>query len=249
MPGTPASNDLPTCGDVPSDEASSDRADCGGRGSEAPGRGTSGGGAGGRDSGRGARCRPRHGRLSALEVATYGALAGVALVFGYVESVLPAPVPVPGVKLGLGNVVVLFCLEAFGARPAALLMVVKVTASALLFGSPAVFMYSLAGGVASVAAMTVAARVRAFSVSGVSMAGGVFHMVGQMLVVAAVLSPQVALTYLPVLLVSGLLAGLLVGYLCRAALAATAGSGLVRERAKRMRAAAGSGAGKREARR
>ena len=171
---------------------------------------------------------------AAQSVALYGVLAALALVFGYVETFVPAPVPVPGVKLGLGNVVVLYCLEALGARPAVVVMLVKVVASALLFGNPTVFAYSLAGGVVSLAAMALAARAGVFSVVGVSMVGGVFHMVGQLLVVAVVLTPQVGLAYLPVLLVSGLLTGVFVGAFCRAILRATASSAVLRARRKGM---------------
>ena len=171
---------------------------------------------------------------TAQSVALYGVLAALALVFGYVETFVPAPIPVPGVKLGLGNVVVLYCLEALGARPAVVVMLVKVVASALLFGNPTVFAYSLAGGVVSLAAMVMASRVRAFSVVGVSMVGGVFHMVGQLAVVAMVLTPQVGVAYLPVLLVSGLVTGVVVGAFCRAVLKATASSAVLRARRKDM---------------
>lgn len=160
--------------------------------------------------------------MSAQEVAMYGVLAAVALIFGYVEALFPAPVPVPGVKLGLGNVVVLFALAAFGPRPGFAIMLVKVVVSALLFGNPSVFMYSLAGALASFAAMWGLLHVRALSLVGVSMAGGVCHMLGQDAVVAAALAPYMALAYLPVLVVSGLLAGLATGYLCRL-MARTAG--------------------------
>lgn len=95
-------------------------------------------------------------------------------------------------------------------------MLAKVSVSALLFGNPSVFAYSLAGALASFAAMWVALRIRAFSIVGVSMVGGVFHMAGQAAVVAFVLAPRVALAYLPILLVAGLLTGALTGYVCRA---------------------------------
>ena len=171
---------------------------------------------------------------AALRVATYGVLASLALVFGWVETFVPAPVPVPGVKLGRGNFVVLYCLEALGARAAVVVMLVKVMASALLFGNPTVFAYSLAGGVVSLAAMVVALRTRAFSVVGVSVVGGVFHMAGQLAVVAVVLTPQVGLAYLPVLLVRGIVTGVVVGLSCRAVLAATASSSVLRERRKQV---------------
>ena len=181
--------------------------------------------------------------MGALQVATYGVLAGLALVCGYVESLVPLPVPIPGIKLGLGNIVVLFALVALGVRPALVIMLVKVCASALLFGNPTVFAYSLAGGVLSFAAMALASRVCALSVPGLSMAGGVFHMVGQMAIVAAVLTPQIALAYLPVLLVAGLVSGLVVGYLCRLVLRATASTNIVRARRRQLAASGGGLAG------
>lgn len=197
------------------------------------------GATGGRVAGVAGRRASRQ-RLSALQVATYGVLAGLALVCGYVESLVPLPVPIPGIKLGLGNVVVLFSLVALGVRPAFVIMLVKVIASALLFGNPTVFAYSLAGGLTSFCAMALASRVRTLSVPGLSMVGGVFHMVGQMAVVAVVLTPQIALAYLPPLLVAGLASGLVVGYLCRLVLRATSSSAILRAQRKRVGAGAGT---------
>lgn len=190
----------------------------------------------------------RGGRLGALQVATYGVLAAVALVCGYVESLVPLPIPVPGIKLGLGNVVVLYALVAFGPRPALAIMLAKVCASALLFGNPTIFAYSLAGGLTSFCAMALATRWRGLSVVGVSMVGGVAHMLGQLAVVAFVLAPHVALGYLPVLLLAGLASGLLVGYVGRLALRATGSSSFMkgwrRRLAKDRQAAAGQTTGR-----
>lgn len=179
-------------------------------------------------------------RSTALDVATFGLLAALALVCGYVEAVVPLPIPVPGVKLGLGNVVVLFTLASFGVRAGFLVMLVKVVACALLFGNPAIFIYSLAGGLLSFGAMVLALRVRALSIVGVSMVGGVAHMVGQAAVVAVVLAPYVALTYLPVLLIAGLLAGLCTGYVCRIMIRVFGHSSLFARRRKAMARAAAS---------
>lgn len=159
--------------------------------------------------------RRASGSSRTFELAACALLAAVALVFGYVEALVPLPVPVPGVKLGLGNVAVLCALAAFGPGPAALVALVKVVASALLFGNPAVFAYSLAGAAVSYVAMLLALRVRALSAAGVSMVGGVAHMLGQSAVVACVLAPRVAVAYLPVLLVAGLASGLVCGWLSR----------------------------------
>lgn len=180
------------------------------------------------------KARASQARRAASDVAAFGVLAALALVCGYVEAVVPLPVPVPGVKLGLGNVVVLFALAAFGVRPGFVIMLVKVVACALLFGNPAVFVYSLAGGLVSFAAMVGALRLRALSIVGVSMVGGVAHMIGQAAVVAVVLAPYVALVYLPILLVAGLLAGLLTGYVCRLMIRVFGHSALFARRRKEL---------------
>lgn len=173
-------------------------------------------------------------RMSALEVATYGLLAAVALIFGYVEALFPLPLPVPGIKLGLGNIVVLFTLAGFGWRAGLAIAVVKVVVSALLFGSPMVLMYSAGGAALSFAAMWMALHWSRLSIVGVSMVGGVFHMVGQLAVVAFTFSPYVALVYLPVLMISGLVTGLLTGYVCRLVIRTTAKSNLFKSRAREL---------------
>lgn len=173
-------------------------------------------------------------RMSALEVATYGLLAAVALIFGYVEALFPLPLPVPGIKLGLGNIVVLFALAGFGWRAGLAIALVKVVVSALLFGNPMVLMYSAGGAALSFAAMWVALHWSRLSIVGVSMTGGVFHMVGQLAVVAFTFSLYVALVYLPVLLISGLVTGLLTGYVCRLVIRTTAKSNLFKSRAREL---------------
>ena len=173
-------------------------------------------------------------RMSALEVATYGLLAAVALIFGYVEALFPLSLPVPGIKLGLGNIVVLFTLAGFGWRAGLAIALVKVVVSALLFGNPMVLMYSAGGAALSFAAMWVALHWSRLSIVGVSMVGGVFHMVGQLAVVAFTFSPYVALVYLPVLMISGLVTGLLTGYVCRLVIRTTAKSNLFKSRAREL---------------
>ena len=173
-------------------------------------------------------------RMSAFEVATYGLLAAVALIFGYVEALFPLPLPVPGIKLGLGNIVVLFALAGFGWRAGLAIVLVKVVVSALLFGNPMVLMYSAGGAALSFAAMWVALHWSRLSIVGVSMVGGVFHMVGQLAVVAFTFSPYVALVYLPVLMISGLVTGLLTGYVCRLVIRTTAKSNLFMSRAREL---------------
>lgn len=153
-------------------------------------------------------------------LALYGLLTCVALVAGYVEALIPLPVTVPGVKLGLGNAVVLFGLKRLGVRPALYLMLAKVLCAGLLFANPSMMLYSLAGGVLSWALMALACKSGWFSTLSVSVIGGVAHNAGQLLLVAAWLSPAVALFNAPVLAVSGVVAGLAVGVLTQLALRA-----------------------------
>lgn len=185
-------------------------------------------------------------RMSALEVATYGLLAAIALIFGYVEAVVPLPAAVPGIKLGLGNIVVLFALAGFGTVPGACVALVKVVVSALLFGNPSVAMYSAAGAALSFATMWAALHCRRLSIVGVSMVGGVFHMLGQLAVVAFTFSPYISLLYLPVLVAAGLATGLLTGYVCRLVIRTCARSGLFARRARELARAAKAGQGKGE---
>ena len=140
-------------------------------------------------------------RSPARRAALYGLLVAAAFIFGYLESLLPS-VGVPGIKL------VLYRLRAADAAGVALL---RILLSGLTFGSPAAMLYALAGGICSLAAMVLCRRSGRFSVIGVSMAGGVCHVLGQLAVAAAVLRTWRVAWYLPVLLLSGLLTGTLIG--------------------------------------
>ena len=155
----------------------------------------------------------------AQRVALYGMLCALALIAGYLEVLVPLPVTVPGVKLGLGNAVVLFALVQLGAKPAAWLMLAKVGCSTLLFGNPQMLVFSLAGGVLSWAVMALAWRSGLFSTIATSVLGGIAHNAGQLLMVAVLLSPQVALVNVPVLAVAGTVCGALIGIVVRALVA------------------------------
>ena len=143
--------------------------------------------------------------------ALYGLLVAAAIVCGYVEMLVPLPITVPGVKLGLGNAVVLLALERLGIKPGLFIMLAKVVASSLLFANLQMIAFSLAGGLMSWAVMAVSVRSRLFSTVASSVLGGVAHNAGQLLAVAALLSPQVALVNAPVLSVAGILCGAGVG--------------------------------------
>ena len=142
--------------------------------------------------------------------ARYALLTALAMVLSWLESMLPLPAAAPGMKLGLTNLVVLFALYRMGPRPAAAISLVRVLLVSMTFGNAYSFAYSLAGAAVSLAVMLALKRTGRFSILGVSIAGGVGHNLGQILVAAAVLGDAV-IWYLPVLLVSGVAAGAAIG--------------------------------------
>ena len=137
-------------------------------------------------------------------------LTAVAMILSYVESLLPS-VGIPGVKMGLANIAVIFALFRFGWKEAAALSPVRVVLVSLLFGSVGAMLYSLAGAVLSLAVMALLRRIDRFSTVGISVAGGVAHNAGQILMAMLILQTKQLLGYLPVLAVSGIAGGVLTG--------------------------------------
>lgn len=137
-------------------------------------------------------------------------LTAVAMILSYVESLLPS-VGIPGVKMGLANIAVIFALFRFGWKEAAALSLVRVVLVSLLFGSVGAMLYSLAGAVLSLAVMALLRRIDRFSTVGISVAGGVAHNAGQILMAMLILQTRQLLGYLPVLAVSGIAGGVLTG--------------------------------------
>ncbi len=137
-------------------------------------------------------------------------LTAVAMILSYVESLLPS-VGIPGVKMGLANIAVIFALFRFGWKEAAALSLVRVVLVSLLFGSVGAMLYSLAGAVLSLAVMALLRRIDRFSTVGISVAGGVAHNAGQILMAMLILQTKQLLGSLPVLAVSGIAGGVLTG--------------------------------------
>ena len=148
--------------------------------------------------------------MGASKVARYGLITALALVLSYVESLLP-PLGVPGVKLGLPNIAIVFALYRLGIKGACVISMVRVFLVFLLFGNGAGLAYSIAGAALSLALMTLLKKTGKFSSVGVSVAGGVAHNGGQILVAMALLETSRLAWYLPVLWVSGTIAGVLIG--------------------------------------
>ena len=135
------------------------------------------------------------------------------MALSFLESQIPPLVAIPGVKLGLANVAVIFALYRFGAREAAAVSALRVFLVGLLFGSFVSTLYSIAGAILSFVVMLLLRRFKIFSEVGVSVAGGVCHNIGQIAVACVLLETNVILYYLPFLLLSGTVAGVGVGAL------------------------------------
>lgn len=149
----------------------------------------------------------------AKKTAYLGMLTALAFVFSYIEFLLPINLGVPGVKLGLANLVVIVALYTMNVRWAFTLSLVRILLTGLTFGNPASMIYSLAGGILSLVIMIIAKKWKIFSVTGVSILGGVFHNIGQIVVAILVVETASLLYYLPVLILSGTIAGVLIGVL------------------------------------
>lgn len=148
--------------------------------------------------------------MKASKIAQYGLLTALALVLSYLESLIP-PLWVPGVKLGLPNLAVVFALYRLGWKDACAISLVRVVLVTLLFGNGAALAYSIAGAALSLSLMGLLKKTGKFSTVGVSVAGGVSHNAGQILVAMALLETSRLAWYLPVLWVSGTIAGVLIG--------------------------------------
>ena len=152
--------------------------------------------------------------MKSKKIAYYGLCIALAFVLSYVESLFPTFIAVPGVKLGLTNLVVLIALVKIGKKDAFFINMIRILLVGLTFGTAFSLLYSFAGGILSFLVMMLFYGKNRFSVIGVSVAGGVAHNVGQILVAMMVLESKALVYYLPVLILSGTLAGVVVGILC-----------------------------------
>ena len=143
--------------------------------------------------------------------AYFGVFTALALIFSYVETLIPVNFGIQGVKLGLANLVIVIALYKMKLSDAFLLSVVRVVLSGFIFGNYFSILYSLSGGVLSLAVMALLKRAGGFSVIGISIAGGIAHNIGQLIVAMLVVETFRVAYYLPVLLLAGMLAGSVIG--------------------------------------
>ena len=152
-------------------------------------------------------------RNAGRRVALYGMLIALAFVFSYVEAMIPLPVFVPGMKLGLANLVSVVGLYSVGLAGTALVAMVRIVLVGFTFGNTFSMLYGLAGGTASMAVMILARKSGWFSPVGVSILGGIFHNAGQLIIAAFVVRTTGVFVYFPALLASGVVTGTVIGLL------------------------------------
>ena len=146
------------------------------------------------------------------KTAYLGLFSAVAIILGYVESLIPVFAGIPGIKLGLANLAVLFILDRYSAKEAAL---VRILVIGFMFGNLFSILYSMAGAALSLTVMNLLKKHSGFSLIGISVAGGVTHNIGQLIVAMIVVSNTSLMVYAPALLVAGVLAGILIGVLTK----------------------------------
>ena len=147
------------------------------------------------------------------KVATFGLLIALAFIFSYIETLIPLPIPIPGIKIGLANMVVVIAFMKLGDKDALILSLLRIILVSFTFGNLFSMVYSLSGGILSWLFMLIGKKTKKFSLVGISVLGGVFHNIGQIIVAIIVVENTKIAYYLPLLLVSGLITGALIGAL------------------------------------
>jgi heptaprenyl diphosphate synthase len=143
--------------------------------------------------------------------ALAGMLTALAMVFSYIEVLLPFSIGIWGIKLGLANLVVLSGLYFLPHRDVFIVSMTRIFLTTLLFGNIMALAYSLAGGVFSFLVMSWLQKRRLLSMAGVSIAGGICHNIGQIMAAYLILQSEGVFLYLPVLMISGIAAGMIIG--------------------------------------
>ncbi len=148
--------------------------------------------------------------MKTKKITVLALLTTTAMILSYLESLLPS-VAIPGVKMGLANIAVIFALYRLGSKEALAVSLIRVGMVSALFGSLSALLYSAAGAVMSLVVMSVLKKLDRFSEAGVSVAGGVGHNLGQILMAMWLLDTARLIWYLPVLIVTGVAGGILTG--------------------------------------
>ena len=150
--------------------------------------------------------------MKTKKVAILGLCIALSMVLSFIEHQIPPLVAVPGVKVGLPNLVMVFMLYKIGWKETAIVSIVRVVLVSMIFGSVVSMAYGLVGATLSLIGMILLKRTKLFSTIAVSVVGGVLHNIGQIAVACVIMGTGLLVSYLPVLLISGTIAGVVIGF-------------------------------------
>lgn len=153
--------------------------------------------------------------MSAKRIAKMSMLVALAIIFSYIEFLIPINLGVPGIKLGLANLVIVIALYTMNTMDVWLISILRILILGFMFGSGMSIIYSIAGAVLSLIVMCIIKRIKGFSIVGVSIAGGVCHNIGQIVVAMLVVETTGILYYMPALLVAGVITGAIIGIISK----------------------------------
>lgn len=145
------------------------------------------------------------------KITIIGMLTALAMVLGFVETLIPVNLGVPGMKLGLANLIVIITLYLLDIKTAVIVSLLRIVLIAMTFGNVSMMFYSIAGASLSLLCMILAKKINGFSMVGISIIGGIMHNVGQIICAAFVVRTNGVFTYLPVLMFAGIISGMLIG--------------------------------------
>lgn len=149
--------------------------------------------------------------MKTKKVAMLGLTIALAMIMSYIEALVPLSFAVPGIKMGLANIVIIFVLYKIGTKEAILVSLIRVILVSLLFSNVMAMAYSIAGAVLSLSVMWLLKKTDKFSFVGVSIAGGIMHNVGQIIMAVILLGTEQIALYLPVLIITGTVTGVVIG--------------------------------------
>ena len=145
------------------------------------------------------------------KIATSALMIALAMILSFVESQIPSFFPIPGIKLGLANIAVIFALYRLSIKDAIVVSLIRVVVVSTLFGTSLTLAYSLSGAVLSLLIMVLFKKSDRFSIVGVSVAGGISHNIGQIIMAIILMHNSVISYYLPFLIISGIVTGVVIG--------------------------------------
>ena len=155
-------------------------------------------------------------KMTSKKTSLYGMLLALAMILSYVEALIPINIGVPGVKLGLPNIVTVIGLYSLGPVPTLIISFLRIILVSFMFGNTMTLAYSISGFALSFLTMLILLKIGGFHMTVVSVTGGVMHNVGQLVVAIVFFDSGYLIYYLPVLLITGVVTGAVIGVIAQA---------------------------------